>query len=69
MLGLSNINTNFELNVTDLFKIKRKQMRPYIFLSYPKYSDKEARASSADPDQTPLNAASDQGVHCLPLVQ
>ena len=25
--------------------------------------------NSVDPDQTPLNAASDQGLHCLPLIQ
>ena len=26
------------------------------------------RANSADPDQTPQNAASDQGLHCLQIV-
>ena len=26
-------------------------------------------ANSVDPDQTPQNAASDQGLHCLHLVQ
>ena len=26
-------------------------------------------ATSADPDQMPQNAASDQGLHCLPIVQ
>ena len=33
------------------------------------YSDKQARANSVDPDQTPQNAASNQGLHCLPLIQ
>ena len=27
------------------------------------------RANSLDPDQTPQNAASDLGFHCLPLIQ
>ena len=26
-------------------------------------------ANSVDPDQTPQKAASDQGLHCLPLIQ
>ena len=26
-------------------------------------------SNSADPDQTPQNAASDQGLHCLPMSQ
>ena len=34
---------------------------------YPKNSDREAWANSADPDQTPQNAASDLDLHCLPL--
>ena len=33
------------------------------------YSDIQARANMLDPDQTPQNAASDQGLHCLPLTQ
>ena len=32
---------------------------------YPKYSDRQACANSVDPDQTPQNAASDQGLRCL----
>ena len=35
----------------------------------PKYWDRQACANSVDPDQMPQNAASDQGLHCLPLVQ
>ena len=31
------------------------------------YSDKQACANSLDSDQTPQNAASDQGLHCLPI--
>ena len=33
------------------------------------YSDRQAWANSAEPDQTQPNAASDQGLHCLPLTQ
>ena len=35
---------------------------------YPKYSDRQASANSVDPDQTPHNAASDQGLRCLILI-
>ena len=38
--------------------------KPYLL-----YSDKEASANSVDPDQTLKNATSDQGLHCLPLIQ
>ena len=34
-----------------------------------KYSDRQAWANSVDPDQTPQNAASDQGLHCLKIIQ
>ena len=29
----------------------------------------QASANSVDPDQTPQNVASDQHLHCLPLIQ
>ena len=32
-------------------------------------SDRVTSANSAAPDQTPQNAASDQGLHRLPLIQ
>ena len=35
----------------------------------PNYWDKQACANNVDPDQTPQNAASDQGLHCLQLSQ
>ena len=38
-------------------------------LSYCTCSDRQAWANSVDPDQTPRSAASDQGLHCLPLIQ
>ena len=33
------------------------------------YSDRQAWANSADPDETLQNAAAHQGPHCLPLIQ
>ena len=33
------------------------------------YSDRQTLANSVDPDQTPQNATSDQGLHFLPLIQ
>ena len=36
---------------------------------YPKYLDGQARADSVNPDQMLQNAASDQGFHCLLLIQ
>ena len=35
---------------------------------FPKYLDRQAWANSVDPDQMLQNAASDQGLHCLPLI-
>ena len=40
-----------------------------MYLVYPKYWNRQSWANSVDPDQTPQNAASDQGLHCLPLIQ
>ena len=34
----------------------------------PKYSNRLAFANSADLDQTSQSVASDQGLHCLPLI-
>ena len=39
------------------------------YCTYSTYSDRQAWANSVDPDQTPQNAASDQGLHCLSLTQ
>ena len=30
---------------------------------------RDAFVNNVDPDQTPQNAASDQGLHCLPYIQ
>ena len=34
-------------------------------IDFPENWDRQACANSADPDQTPQIAASDQGLHCL----
>ena len=39
------------------------------YCTNPKYADRQACANSPDSDQTPKNATSDQGLHCLPLIQ
>ena len=44
-----------------------QKKRAYCF--YPVYSDKKVWANSVVPDQTPQIVASDQGLHCLPLIQ
>ena len=36
---------------------------------YPEFSNNQTSANSEDPDQTPRSAASDQGLHCLPLIK
>ena len=36
---------------------------------YRMYSDRQAWANSVDPNETPQNAASHLGQHCLPLIQ
>ena len=35
----------------------------------PKYWERQALANSVNPDQMPHSVASDQGLHCLPLIQ
>ena len=41
---------------------------PYTVF-YHMYSDRQAWANSVDPDETPQNAASHLGLHCLQLIQ
>ena len=39
-----------------------------IYRNFPKFSDRQVWANSADPDQTaPREEQSDQGLHCLPF--
>ena len=39
-----------------------------LYRIYAKFTDRLAWANSVYPDQTPQNAASDQGLHYLPVV-
>ena len=51
--------------------LKSNQESAYKLIRYyhnnPKYWDRQAWVNSVDPDQMPQNAASDQGLHRLPL--
>ena len=42
---------------------------PVCYRNNPKNWDRHARANSVDPDQMLQNAASDQCLHCLSLIQ
>ena len=44
---------------------REKQIVPYLSQIF----GKQAWANSVDQDQMPQNAASDLGLHCLPLIQ
>ena len=44
-------------------------MMNFLYYIYLVYSDRQAGANSVDPDETPQNVASHQGLHCLPLIQ
>ena len=44
-------------------------MSTLLTANYRKIMGQTVWANNADPDQTPLNAASDQGLHRLPLIQ
>ena len=39
------------------------------YCSYHMYLDRQALENSVDPDEMLQNAASHQGLHCLPLIQ
>ena len=45
------------------------KVKGHIYHNNPKYWDENACANSVDPDQMPHSVASDQGQHCLPLIQ
>ena len=51
--------------ISDLSALRNNRNTRYR--TYSKYSNTRAGANSVDPDQTPQNAASDQGQHCLHL--
>ena len=57
------VANSFPLEST-IFQLGGKKYR-----NNPKYWDRNAWANSEDPDQTPQSAASDQGLHCLPLIK
>ena len=40
-----------------------------MYHNNPEYWDRQTWANSVDPDQTLQNATSDQGLHCLSLIQ
>ena len=54
-----NTKTNLKKTISTMNELRKK----------PKYWDRQAWANSVDPDQMPQNVASDQGLHCLPLIQ
>ena len=54
----------------NLFERKETMVRfDQIIVLTVRIREKKAWANSVDPVQTPQNAASDQGIHCLPLIQ
>ena len=59
LLSLSGNEKNWKENRWDQLK----------YHSYSKYLDRQVGANSVDPDQVLQNAASDQGLHCLQLIQ
>ena len=52
-----------------LDQVLQRKCLSNCFRIYPKYPARLTLANSVDPDQTPQNAASDQGLHRLPLIQ
>ena len=74
--GLPTVNTSFSVSAPCEKKSLRhsadsESLGPRItrFHIYRMFSDKHAWANSVDHDETPHNAASHQGLHCLSLIQ
>ena len=44
-------------------------MHHRAYHNYPKYWNRHVWANGVDPDQMLQNLASDQGIHCLPLIR
>ena len=63
--AVQNLKPNHTILTWHMTSVKM-QARLYI---NPRYWDREVWANSVDPDQMPHSVASDQGLHCLPLVQ
>ena len=69
-------NPGFWDNKKSISKCHLQKLLPNILsvkdkdVSYlPYYSDRQAWANNVDPDERLQNAASHQGLHCLPLIQ
>ena len=56
------------VNTVELKK-KQQQKKQKHYHYDPKYWDRESTANSGDPDQMLQNAGSEQGLHCLALIQ
>ena len=41
----------------------------FTYINNPTYLDRQALANCVDPDKRPQNMATDQGLHCLPLIK
>ena len=65
-LAIKSVRNMYQRNWFLLIAIVQLHWNYRIYLEY---SDKSARTNSVDLDQTPRNAASDLGLHCLPLTQ
>ena len=66
---------NLYYNIEELQNIYCSSSHIFFFedtacnINLPKVFDRKVLQNSEDPDQTPQNAASDQGPHCLPVIQ
>ena len=70
-LNSSSLLPQYDLNIYVERDIKHQitQKTTPHYRIYHIYSDRQAWANSIDPDETPQNAASHLGLHCLPLIQ
>ena len=64
---VKNIDATYKIN-DDVIRRKLYSRERTVQKFYPTISDRQAQANSVDLDQTPQNAASDLGLHCLPLI-
>ena len=74
-LGVRKVSKTSEMQFFSRFILTFRSVRMAELLVLPTYhiyliySDRQAWANSIDPDETPQNAASHLGLHCLPLIQ
>ena len=73
-----SITFDYIISVCGTFRVhKKKPQKPkkiqvssnILYHIYRMYLEGQAWANSVDPDETPQNVASHQGLHCLPLIQ